>query len=92
MPAKRRLADAEESALVFAMSTTIGNHAFAGKPPQIIAAVLAELMSTFLINHKIPADLARQEALREEILADWCATVRDLVAIDTDPPATETLQ
>ena len=92
MPAKRRLADAEESALVFAMSTTIGNHAFAGKPPQIIAAVLAELMSTFLINHKIPSDPKRQAELREEILTFWCETVRALVAVQTAPLASETLQ
>jgi hypothetical protein len=54
--------------------------------------VLAELMSTFLLNHQVPNDLQRQKQIREEILTEWCATVRGLVALETDPPASETLQ
>jgi hypothetical protein len=92
MPAQRRLADPKESAFVIAMATAIGNQVFAGRPPHIIGAVLAELMSTLLLNHQVPSDRAKQEALREEILTEWCATVRGLVAVQTDPPASETLQ
>ena len=92
MPAQRRLAYALETAIVLNITAAIGNHFFAGKPPAVISAVLAELMSTFLLNHKIPNDLVRQEELREEILTIFCATVRDLVAVETDPPASETLQ
>jgi hypothetical protein len=92
MPAQRRLADRAETLQVQLMVTAIGNHVFAGQAPPIIGAVLAELMSTFLLNHRIPSDLKRQAALREEMLTDWCATVRDLVAVQTDPPASETLQ
>jgi hypothetical protein len=92
MPAQRRLANAEETATVIAMATAIGNHVFAGQSPPVIGAVLAELMSTFLLNHQIPSDPKRQAELREEMLTEWCATVRGLVAVQTDPPASETLQ
>ena len=85
MPAQRRLADAKETALVLAMATAIGNQVFAGQPPPVISAVLAELMSTFLLNHQIPSDPAMQEGLREEILSEWCDTVRQLVAAAMDP-------
>jgi hypothetical protein len=91
MPAQRRLADFKESALVVAMASAIGNQCFAGQKPPIIGAVLAELMACFLLNHQVPDDLVRQEAIREEILTEWCATVRGLVAVQ-DPPANETLQ
>ena len=92
MPAERRLADALETAMVLNITAAIGNHFFAGQPPAVISAVLAELMSTFLLNHQIPSDPKRQAELREEILTFWCETVRDLVAVQTDPPASETLQ
>lgn len=78
--------------MVRSLAELIGHNAFAGRPPQIIAAVLADLMSTLLINHKIPDDLAAQKTLRDEILTEWCATVRQIVALEDDPPATETLQ
>jgi hypothetical protein len=74
------------------MAAAIGNHVFAGQPPHYIAAVLAELMSTLLLNHRIPDDAKREAELREEILTQWCETVRALVAVQTDPPASETLQ
>jgi hypothetical protein len=92
MPAKRRLADADETAAVLRVAATIANNLFVGQRPDLIAAVLAELMSTFLLNHRIPNDLKRQKELREEMLTEWCATVRDLVAIETAPPISETLQ
>jgi hypothetical protein len=90
MPAQRRLADPQESALVIAMATTIGNGFFSGQKPPIISAVLAELMATFLLNHKVPADLQRQWQIREEILTIFCDTVRHLVAVEENP--SETLQ
>jgi hypothetical protein len=74
------------------MASAIGNQVFAGQNPPVIGAVLAELMSTFLLNHQVPNDLQRQAQIREEILTEWCATVRGLVALETDPPASETLQ
>lgn len=91
MPAQRRLANAEETHLVVAMTSCIGQ-LFAGQKPEIIGGVLAELMSTFLLNHKIPSDLPRQEQLREEILTDWCVVVRQLVAVQDDAPTAERLQ
>ena len=92
MPSTRRVADAVEAELVQKMAAAIGNHVFAGQQPQIIAAVLAELMSILMLNHRIPGDPKRQAELREDILTDWCATVRALVAVETDPPASETMQ
>jgi|HubBroStandDraft_6_1064221.scaffolds.fasta_scaffold00529_10 hypothetical protein len=92
MPAKRRLADRLETLQVELMVAAIGNHFFAGQQPPVIGAALAELMSIFLLNHQCPSDRAKQKALREEILTDWCAHVRGLVALETDPPASETLQ
>ena len=92
MPAQRRLADALETAIVLNITAAIGNHFFAGKSPAVISAVLAELMSTFLLNHQIPSDPKRQAELREEILTFWCETVRALVAVQTAPLASETLQ
>jgi hypothetical protein len=74
------------------MVAAIGNQVFAGERPVIIGAVLAELMSTLLLNHRIPNDLKREAKLREEILTQWCETVRTLVAVQTDPQASETLQ
>lgn len=53
---------------------------FVGQEPSLIGTVLADLMSTFLLNHKVPDDLAQQERLREGILRTWCETVRELVA------------
>jgi hypothetical protein len=78
--------------MVLKVAAAIGNNLFVGQRPDLIAAVLAELMSNFLLNHRIPNDLARQTQIREEILTEWCATVRDLVAVETDPPISETLQ
>lgn len=92
MPAERRLANPVETEQILTMSTAIGNVFFAGEKPQIISAVLAELMSTLLLNHRIPSDRKRETELREEILATWLETVRALVAVQTDPPATETMQ
>lgn len=90
MPAERRLADAEESRLVMALSAMVGQ-LFVGRDPQIIGAVLAELMATFLLNHQLPDDLPRQETLRKEILDQWCDVVRQLVAVQ-EPVASERLQ
>lgn len=82
MPSTRRLANPSESVLVISMAHAIGNQVFSGQRPEVIGAVLAELMSVFLLNHRIPDDLGRQEQLREEILKDWCDTVRALVAAE----------
>lgn len=84
MPATRRLASPQQTALVMSLATAIGNHALSGQDPEIIGAVLAELMATFLLNHKIPADLKAQTALREDILNEHCKTVRELVAVQED--------
>lgn len=90
MPTERRLANAEETHLVVAMAALVGQF-FAGREPQIIGAVLAELMSIFLLNHKIPDDQAHQDQLREEILKEWCDTVRQLVAV-AEAPIIERMQ
>lgn len=90
MPSTRRVANQEEAALVMAMATAIGNQVFAGRESPIIAAVLAELHATFLLNHQIPDDLQRQVELREDILKQHCETVRHLVAVQE--PIEGTLQ
>lgn len=71
------------------MAEFIGYHFFAGREPGVIGAVLAQLMATFLGNHKIPDDLAKQERLREEMLTMWCDTVRELIAADEMEKATK---
>ena len=43
---------------------------------------LADLMATFLCNHKIPADPAHEADLRTNLLTQWCETVWQLVAVN----------
>jgi hypothetical protein len=57
-----------------------------GEGPGVQGAALAELMSIFLLGHKIPGDLEAQGELRTEILEEWCKTVRQLVAIHDSEP------
>lgn len=70
------------------MAQFIGMY-FVGQEPGFIGSVLADLMTTFLCSHKIPNDLAEQDKLREEILATWCETVRELVAVAEGKGATK---
>lgn len=79
MPGPRRIDDMQ-TGLARHMAAVIGNRLFVGQDPGVIGDCLAELMSVFLLNHKIPDDLAHQERLREEILKTWCDAVRELVA------------
>lgn len=67
----------------------IGYHFLAGREPGVIGAVLADLMATFLGNHKIPDDLAKQERVRAELLTMWCDTVRELIAAGEMEKATK---
>lgn len=90
MPSTRRVDD-KQSAYAIEMANFIGSRFFAGQDPGVIGACLAELMSVFLINHKIPDDLAHQERLREEILKTWCDSVRELVAA-AEAPTIEMMQ
>lgn len=83
MPGTRRIN--EETTRALHMAAIIGNTFFAGQEPGLIGACLAELMSILLLNHKIPDDLAHQERLREEILKQWCDSVRELVAAEEAP-------
>lgn len=53
---------------------------FDGEDPGAIGGALAELMSIFLIGHKI-ADANEQHALREEILRTWLEAVHELLAL-----------
>ena len=54
---------------------------FTGQEPGVIGSVLADLMATFLCNHKIPADPAHEADLRTKLLTQWCETVWQLVAV-----------
>lgn len=53
---------------------------FAGREPGVIGSVLADLMATFLTNHKIAHDAEAEAHLRTELLRVWCETVWQLVA------------
>lgn len=64
--------------------------AFTGEEPGVIGSALADLMATFLTNHKIAHDAVAEAHLRTELLRMWCETVWQLVAADEG--GTETKQ
>jgi hypothetical protein len=53
---------------------------FAGEEPGVIGSTLADLMARFLTNHRTPGPAAEQ-AMRAELLAEWCETVWKIVAV-----------
>ena len=60
--------------------TALCSMAFTGEEPGVIGSALAELMATFLTNHKIAHDAAAEAHLRTDLLRMWCETVWQLVA------------
>lgn len=62
--------------------TAMCSMAFTGEEPGVIGSALAELMAMFLCNHKIPADPEREADLRAKLMAQWCETVWQLVAVE----------
>jgi hypothetical protein len=58
---------------------------FAGEDPDCIGAALADVMATFLRNHKMIGDPRGEREMREAILEQWVKTVRDLVLIYDKP-------
>jgi hypothetical protein len=55
----------------------------AGHPPVIQSAVLAELLSILLAGHWIPGDPAQTQQLRDSILTEHCALVRQLTVVNS---------
>jgi hypothetical protein len=54
----------------------------AGKPPELQAMVLADLLGTWLAGHFIPGDEDATRKLRAELLASHCVGVRQLTSIN----------
>jgi hypothetical protein len=50
--------------------------------PQVQSAVLAELLSIWLVSFNIPDDLEAAEQLRAELLEGHCELVRELTAVN----------
>jgi hypothetical protein len=55
---------------------------FVGQEPGVVGSVLAELMATFLSNHVVPNNAAKEADLRAKLLAQWCETVWSMVAVN----------
>jgi hypothetical protein len=51
----------------------------AGRPPEIQAAVLADLLAIWLAGHQVEGDIAATRAVRSELLAQHLCAVRCLV-------------
>jgi hypothetical protein len=58
---------------------------FSGEHPLCVGAALAEVMATFLRNHKIVDDPRGEDAMREAVFQHWIKTVRDLLLIYDKP-------
>jgi hypothetical protein len=52
--------------------------------PEVQSAVLAELLSIWLAGHFIPGDENETQALREELLTNHCALVRELTKVNAE--------
>jgi hypothetical protein len=74
--------EADEQAVRAQQIVTMTSLFFTGQEPGVIGSALAELMATFLTNHKIPQNVAAEADLRAEILRTWCETVWELVAVN----------
>lgn len=75
-------AEADEQATRAGQIVAMTSFFFTGQEPGVIGSALADLMATFLSNHKIPNDAAREADLRAKLLAQWCETVWSLVAVN----------
>jgi hypothetical protein len=51
----------------------------AGKHPAVASAALADLTATLLAGHFIPGDPEETSKLRENLLAEYIALIRDLI-------------
>ena len=54
----------------------------AGQAPELVGAVLAELVSLLVAGHIIPGDRGATDRLREELIAGFIRTVRGLVEVN----------
>jgi hypothetical protein len=54
----------------------------AGKPPELQAAVLADLLAIWLAGHYVEGDEAATRKMRAELLAEHCVAVRQLTRIN----------
>ena len=52
----------------------------AGRPPEIQAAVLADLLAIWLAGHHVPNDAGATRTMRAELLAMHCSQVRFLTS------------
>jgi hypothetical protein len=56
----------------------------AGQKPEVIAAVLADLMAILLAGHYAEGDENETRKMRAELLAMHCAKVRELTRINAE--------
>lgn len=54
---------------------------FAGHPPAVQGAVLAELLALWLAGHAAEGDQAQTDQLRQDLLAAHLASVRELIPL-----------
>lgn len=81
--------EADEQAQRASQIVTMTSLFFVGQEPGVIGSALADLMATFLCNHKIPTDPAHEADLRVKLLSQWCETVWQLVAVNDGRGATK---
>jgi len=74
--------EADEQAVRAQQIVVMTSLFFTGQEPGVIGSALADLMATFLCNHKIPNDPAHEADLRTKLLTQWCETVWQLVAVN----------
>jgi hypothetical protein len=53
----------------------------AGETPGVASSVLADLMAKFLVCHKSKIGPAEEAETRARVLAQWCETVWQIVAV-----------
>jgi hypothetical protein len=54
----------------------------AGHDPAVQGAVLADLVGLWLAGHQVPGDAEATRTLRAHLLAEHCAVVRQLTAVN----------
>lgn len=64
----------------------------AGKPPEVQSAALAELMTTYLLGHRVLGNPDGQTALRKDLFHAWCHLVANLMDHYEDEEQEPTIQ
>jgi hypothetical protein len=60
----------------------------AGRPPEMQGAILADCLALWLAGHHVEGDADATRKMREELLADHCAAVRQLTSINAEAMGT----